>query len=736
MSSLQPRSSKEGKGFLASPAASSESEDSLQTTMRMTEGANPVSASRSTRSRPPMTAINLGLPESDESSGSHSQQSTPAEGSRAHFEAVPIGTSTPPLPSKGSSMASPGSSTLRKPWTRPHSSPYGAAKILSSYTNSANTAGSGAGKGLYYEDHDPGRWHTDAKEPDDYLHDPDKPIQKAGFGLRAIVNVGTLLILVLAIFMLFMGYPVLSEFYFTREGNKGGFNLGGSNLTGQVPDLSSLKMRQSLVDSDTPSGALTKANLGPAGGETWELVFSDEFNVNGRSFYPGDDPIWEAHNLYAHGTGDYEWYDPAAITTKDGALTITVIQDNIHNLNFRSGQLTSWNKFCFTGGYLEAAVILPGDPDVSGWWPAIWTMGNLGRANYGATTEGTWPYSYDTCDRGTLINQTDADGLGPSAAITSGSQTGFNSKYHTTMLSWQPGQKLSACTCPGDDHPGPQNADGTYRGRSAPEIDMFEAQVDGNEGGTLSLSCQFMPSNTGYYLLNATGDEYTTNLVNGERVKLNSYRGSVLQMAASAVARTNQRSYQNSGQVFSVWGFEYEPGNDGYVTWWIDGMKAFTLTAAAVGADALAGIAQRPIPEEPMYILMNVALSSGFGTVVWDQLKFPATMQVDYIRLYQSRSKQNTGCDPPDFPTSDYINRHLEAYTNPNLTIWGGDRATGGYGANWPRNRLYNAGNGCAEAPRNYPGRLRPNGINQSPASTVPARYSGSTANTDNDDEG
>ena len=25
-------------------------------------------------------------------------------------------------------------------------------------------------------------------------------------------------------------------------------------------------------------------------GETFELVFSDEFNVDGRTFYPGDDP--------------------------------------------------------------------------------------------------------------------------------------------------------------------------------------------------------------------------------------------------------------------------------------------------------------------------------------------------------------------------------------------------------------------------------------------------------------
>lgn len=550
----------------------------------------------------------------------------------------------------------------RKMWNRPVSSPYGAAKVFNP-PSTLQTQGVSHTNVTYYEDHDPGRWHTDAKEPDDFLHDPEKPVHTQSLSMRGFMNVGTLVILILAIMMLFMGYPFLTEFYFKREGKKGGFNIGGTNGTGQVPDFSSLNMRTDLVDRDTPREAYTKQGLGLDGKETWNLQFSDEFNVAGRSFYPGDDPIWEAHNLWAHGTGDYEWYDPAAVTTKDGALIITAIQDETHNLNFRSGQLTSWNKFCYTGGYLEASVVLPGSPTVSGWWPAIWTMGNLGRANYGATTEGTWPYSYNTCDRGTLINQTDWDGKGPAAAITSGGQTTFNKKYHTTDISWQPGQKLSACTCPGEDHPGPKDADGNFVGRSAPEIDLFEAQVDGKLGGTLSLSGQFMPANAGYYLANATDTEYTTNTVNGEEVKINTYRGNVLQQSASAIAVTNQESYELNGGIFSVWGFEYQPGNDGYITWYMDGVKAWTLTAAAVGPDTLVGIAQRPIPEEPMvsgrtcmyrrdsltmfpkYILLNLAISSGFGTVEWDRIRFPAQMKIDYLRLYQPEGKENIGCD-------------------------------------------------------------------------------------------
>lgn len=47
-------------------------------------------------------------------------------------------------------------------------------------------------------------------------------------------------------------------------------------------------------------------------------------------------------------------------------------------------------------------------------------MGNLGRPGYGATTEGTWPYSYDSCDVGALPNQTNVAQTGPAAALTSG----------------------------------------------------------------------------------------------------------------------------------------------------------------------------------------------------------------------------------------------------------------------------------------------------------------------------
>ncbi|KAJ3981074.1 beta-glucan synthesis-associated, partial [Lentinula detonsa] len=50
--------------------------------------------------------------------------------------------------------------------------------------------------------------------------------------------------------------------------------------------------------------------------------------------------------------------------------------------------MSTWNKFCFTGGLFEASVMLPGINNVVGMWPAVWAMGNLGRAGYGATLDG------------------------------------------------------------------------------------------------------------------------------------------------------------------------------------------------------------------------------------------------------------------------------------------------------------------------------------------------------------
>lgn len=51
-----------------------------------------------------------------------------------------------------------------------------------------------------------------------------------------------------------------------------------------------------LIDVNTPKEAYSKPSWN--GGPDMELVFSDEFNVPGRTFWPGDDPYWEAVDLH------------------------------------------------------------------------------------------------------------------------------------------------------------------------------------------------------------------------------------------------------------------------------------------------------------------------------------------------------------------------------------------------------------------------------------------------------
>ncbi|KAI5123165.1 hypothetical protein M0805_000868 [Coniferiporia weirii] len=513
---------------------------------------------------------------------------------------------------------------------------------------------------------DPSSWGTantlGVREPDDSLHEPDpkrdKTVDMGGtiFTRRGLENVGCLFVLCIAIFALFAGWPIASHFLKKPLSTLGGFNIGGTNGTGQVPNIGNF----GLIDVETPSEALTMTSY--VDGSTLELVFSDEFNTAGRTFYPGDDPYWEAVDLDYWQTGNENWYDPAAITTKDGYLEITLSNVTTHGMYYQGGMMTSWNKFCFTGGLFVASVTLPGENNIHGLWPAVWTMGNLGRAGYGASLEGTWPYSYDSCDVGTVANQS-INGL-PIAAVENGDPSNGD------VLSYLPGQRLSRCTCAGESHPGPMHEDGTFVGRSAPEIDMFEATVsyDTPALGQVSQSGQWAPFNAEYAWFNTSGN---FAIPNATATELNSYAGGVWQQATSALTYTNQECYELTGGCFSVYGIEYKPGFDNaYIAWITDDKLAWQINTGGLAADSAVEIAARPVPQEPMYLIVNLGISDSFGWVDLPDIVFPTVMKVDYMRVYQPSGSKNVGCDPPDFPTASYINEYIEAYTNPNLTTW------------------------------------------------------------------
>jgi beta-glucanase (GH16 family) len=115
-----------------------------------------------------------------------------------------------------------------------------------------------------------------------------------------------------------------------------------TNGTGQVPDITGFR---GLVDKDTPESVYTK--IGQDGLE-YTLVFSDEFNAEGRTFYEGDDPYWNAVDMHYYSTSDVEYYDPSRITTHNGNLVINLTKvpdpSQNHGLGYVSGMLTSWNQ--------------------------------------------------------------------------------------------------------------------------------------------------------------------------------------------------------------------------------------------------------------------------------------------------------------------------------------------------------------------------------------------------------
>ncbi|KAJ7500010.1 beta-glucan synthesis-associated protein [Mycena latifolia] len=485
---------------------------------------------------------------------------------------------------------------------------------------------------------DPTHWGSTLSpgdpEPDDALHAPEsesKRVHRPSHFVsgRGLANLGCLVILALALVGIFLGYPVAKVILKQMGSSPTSANVR-INSTGQVASIGNF----GLIDLDTPADAYTITSL--HSGKKMQLVFSDEFNTDGRSFYPGDDPYWEAEDLHYWSTNNMEWYDPAAVTTANGSLKITLSATPTHDLDYQGGLLTTW-QFCFTGGLLVTSATLPGTNNIHGLWPAFWAMGNLGRAGYGASLDGMWPYTYDACDR----------------------------ESHTTArfpIFPDSGFRVAPA------QESPIRAQSTRMAATSAGLPPRSTFLITDSGGAVSQSGQWAPFNAGYVWFN-TSDNLV--IANPDISNLNTYIGGAYQQATSVVTQTNQQCYELLDGCFSVYGFEYKPGfDDSYISWISDNKLAWTINPAGVAADTQVEISVRPVPQEPMYIIANLGMSQNFGSVDVDHLTFPTTLSLDYVRVYQYPDAINIGCDPPDFPTEAYINTYIEAYTNPLLTTW------------------------------------------------------------------
>ena len=119
--------------------------------------------------------------------------------------------------------------------------------------------------------------------------------------------------------------------------------------------------------------------------EQWQLVWSDEFNIDGAP----DESVWNFENGYSRNM-EAQWYQPDNAYCKDGYLVIEARKEcNRPNPLFEEGS-SDWRKKNRTIDYTSASLTTAGKKDflygrmevrarvpvAKGAWPAIWTLGD------------------------------------------------------------------------------------------------------------------------------------------------------------------------------------------------------------------------------------------------------------------------------------------------------------------------------------------------------------------------
>jgi len=135
-----------------------------------------------------------------------------------------------------------------------------------------------------------------------------------------------------------------------------------------------------------------------------------------------------------------------------------------------------------------------------------------------------------------------------------------------------------------------------------------------------------------------------------------------------------------------IYRVEWEPphhnGTGGYLKWYSDGEFVFSILGESLS------VMGTEIPSEPMYLMMNTAVSSkwGFPAPCPENCKcdcfecgdpscscalpakycdnFPASFEIDYVRVYQAvdDSKHILGCSPESRPTAKFIAGHQKRF--------------------------------------------------------------------------
>uniref|UniRef100_M4BI64 1,3-beta-glucan synthase n=1 Tax=Hyaloperonospora arabidopsidis (strain Emoy2) TaxID=559515 RepID=M4BI64_HYAAE len=372
----------------------------------------------------------------------------------------------------------------------------------------------------------------------------------------------------------------------------------------------------------------------------YELIFSDEFNNSKRTFEAGFDPKWTAVDIRDTTNMGQHYFLPQAVQIDKGNLIITTTKPKhrYRGAKYVSGSAQTWNKFCYTGGYVEVRAILPGKWGIPGTWPAIWIMGNIGRAPFLGSQDGTWPWSFDVC-------------------------APYIEKLEKVK------QKINACGNLTDKHDKKSYPESyglhPFQGRGATEIDVIEAQIRArDEPAFISTSLQIRPS-----LLddmrpaseNMPGPgQWYQGLKFGQFTRINSdYYGTLGLDSISALTQLESNAFKS----FHLYRLDWSPGPEGYIRWWMDNSFLFEIPGSALNK-WVGDVPPRRIPVEPSYLILSTAVSEKFSPPCSGQIcdsLWPSNFTIDYVRVYQGNPNRYTsvGCNPEAFPTSSWI------YANP-----------------------------------------------------------------------
>ena len=135
------------------------------------------------------------------------------------------------------------------------------------------------------------------------------------------------------------------------------------------------------VDVDTPNEACVSAS--ERDGARLELVFSDEFEREGRTFLDGHDARWTGLNSAPYSNDQVNYYNASKAGTRRGLLELNSTYEAItfvtngtsETRSYQTAMLQTWNKFCFQQGAVEVSAKMPGNTSSQvGLWPAFWLM--------------------------------------------------------------------------------------------------------------------------------------------------------------------------------------------------------------------------------------------------------------------------------------------------------------------------------------------------------------------------